>query len=74
MIWDVKSGIGKIISSTVANSVPIFLAAIAFVVCQRLNFSSRTASFISMLVGLIGVIPTTVVGMIMACLSTGDCL
>jgi len=73
-IWNVPSALGKFFSSFVAEAMPIFLVAATYLYCQRLSFKTLSTNVISIVVGLIGVFPVIVVGVVLACLTTGDCL
>ena len=72
--WNLPSTIGKLISAFISLAIPIFLTAVTFQVCQRFEIKKTTANITSLIVGLIGVIPMIAIGVLLACVTTGDCL
>ena len=72
--WSLPSLLGKFITLLIVCSLPLFSVAGAFLVCQRFQLSKLASSLIAITAGLVAVVPMVIIGIILACLLTGDCL
>ena len=72
--WSFPSFIGKFVAFFLAAALPVFSAALAIHVSNRFGLGGKITSILSILVGLVAVLPMVFVGVVLACGLTGDCL
>lgn len=73
-VWSFPSALGKILSAFVSLAIPVFITAITFLTCQRFKLKTAISNTISIIAGLIAVLPIVVIGIMLACVTTKDCL
>ncbi len=72
--WNLPSLLGKFITLLIVCSIPLFSVAGALSLCQRFQLGKLTSSIAVIIAGLVAVVPVVIIGVILACLLTGDCL
>ncbi|AZR39506.1 hypothetical protein MTMN5_00023 [Marinobacter salarius] len=72
--WDGASEFGKAASLVLAVATPLILASIPVALAARLKYGDHVAFVSSVVLGTVGVFILPFVGVVLACLFTGDCL
>lgn len=73
-IWDSASVFGKTASLVLAVATPLILASIPVASSIKFKRGDHVAFVSSVVLGIVGVFMLPIVGVVLACIFTGDCL